>query len=192
MLSPKIPPKVFSSLFLFFTLYLFHFIFSFFLVNPNKTPTVIHANIWVISRIIPIVWFPNKLIPTVPIINKGPELLVKASILSPSSFVQSPFSLKWHTIFAPTGYPLIIPIKKAYAPSPGTLKIGLINLFRYFPSIGIKLVLFRSSVATKNGKRVGTTEFAHRKRPSFAEVKLVFENNTKHKIKLQKIIIYYL
>ena len=56
----------------------------------------------------------------------------------------------------------------------------------------IKLVLFRSSVATKNGKRVGTTEFAHRKRPSFAEVKLVFENNTKHKIKLQKIIIYNL
>ena len=79
----------------------------------------------------------NKLIPTVPIIKSGPELLVKASNLSPSSFVQIPFCLKFVTILAPIGYPLIIPIINAKAPSPGTLKIGLINLFKTFPKISI-------------------------------------------------------
>ena len=54
-------------------------------------------------------------------INNGPELLVNAINLSPSSLVQIFFSLKSTTILAPVGYPLIIPIIKAIAPSPGTL-----------------------------------------------------------------------
>lgn len=79
----------------------------------------------------------NKLIPTVPIIKSGPELLVKAISLSPSSLVHMPFCLKLVTILAPIGYPLMIPIIKAKAPSPGTLNIGLINLFKAFPRKGI-------------------------------------------------------
>lgn len=59
------------------------------------------------------VWeLPNKLIPTVPIIKRGPELLLKHSILSPSDFEHIPSCLRFVTILAPTGYPLIIPIKK--------------------------------------------------------------------------------
>ena len=57
--------------------------------------------------------FLNINIPTVPITNKGPELLVKLSSLSHSSLVQILFCLKLVAIFAPTGYPLIIPIIKA-------------------------------------------------------------------------------
>ena len=82
----------------------------------------------------------NKLIPTVPIINKGPELLVKANNLSHSSLVQVPSSRNLVTILAPIGYPLMIPIRRAKLPSPGTLKIGRIHLFKSFPKNGIKLV----------------------------------------------------
>lgn len=79
-------------------------------------------------------------IPTVPIINNGPELFVNEISLSHSSFVQIPWALKLAIIFAPIGYPLIIPIINGKAPSPGTLKIGLISLFRNFPKKEITFV----------------------------------------------------
>ena len=56
-----------------------------------------------ISNNKPIVEFPNILIPTVPTINKGPELFVKLKSLSHSSLEQILFTLKSHAIFAPTG-----------------------------------------------------------------------------------------
>ena len=74
----------------------------------------------------PIAVFLNIRIPTVPIMNKGPELFVKLSNLSHSSFVQILFFLKLVAIFAPTGYPLIMPIIKAKLPSPRTLNNGFI------------------------------------------------------------------
>ena len=83
---------------------------------------------------------PNKVIPTVPTINSGPELLVKASNLSASCLVTIPCSIKLETIFAPTGYPLISPIRKAKAPSPGTLNNGLIIGFSHLPKYFITLV----------------------------------------------------
>lgn len=101
--------------------------------NLKTTPTLIQAKRWDKNNKIPVRVSKNKLIPTVPIIKRGPELLVKARSLSPSSFVQIPFCLKLVTILAPIGYPLIIPIINAKAPTPGTLKIGLINLFKTFP-----------------------------------------------------------
>ena len=52
---------------------------------------------------IPITVFLNIKIPTVPIINRGPELLVKLSNLSHSSLLQILFFLKLLAIFAPTG-----------------------------------------------------------------------------------------
>lgn len=71
--------------------------------NLNITPTVKEASKWVTNRTRPIVVFPKREIPTVPIIKRGPELLVKVISLSASSFVQIPFFLKLVTIFAPTG-----------------------------------------------------------------------------------------
>ena len=124
----------------------------------------------------------NNPIPIVPIIKSGPELFVKASNLSASSFVQIPWDLKFETIFAPIGYPLIIPIIKGKAPSPGTLNIGLINLFKSFPKIEITFVYPRSSVAMKKGSREGTTEFAHKASPVFADDKFAFENINKNRV----------
>ena len=78
----------------------------------------------------PITELPNIPMPTVPTINKGPELFVKLSNRSHSALVQILFSLKLDAIFAPTGYPLIIPMINAKLPSPRTLNIGFINLFK--------------------------------------------------------------
>ena len=70
--------------------------------------------------------------------------------------------------------------------SPGTLKIGLINLFKILPSKYAKFVLHKSSAATKKGNKLGSTFVAHKLRPSFAAIKFVSENNkrlTKNRIK---------
>lgn len=125
---------------------------SFLLKNLKITPTVIHAIKWVIKSNKPILLLANKPIPTVPIINKGPELFVNASILLPSSLVQIPLFLKSVTILAPTGYPLISPIINAKEPSPGTLKSGLIILFKVLPKYCTILVLPNNSVANKKEK----------------------------------------
>ena len=69
----------------------------------NKIPTVIQASICVIRSKIPVLVSLKSPIPTVPTINKGPELFVKAISLSASIFVQRPCFLKSDTIFAPTG-----------------------------------------------------------------------------------------
>ena len=59
--------------------------------NLKINPTVILASKCVTKSKIPIIVFPNILIPTVPIINKGPELLVKLKSLSHSSLEQMQF-----------------------------------------------------------------------------------------------------
>ena len=61
----------------------------------------------------------------------------------------------------------MIPIIKAKAPSPGTLKIGLIMGFNIFPIKGTINVDFRSSVATKKGRSDGTMELAQSAKPDF-------------------------
>jgi len=53
----------------------------------------------------PVLVSKNKPIPTLPTINKGPELFVKLKSLSASGFVQIPVFLKSATILAPVGYP---------------------------------------------------------------------------------------
>ena len=71
---------------------------------------------------------------------------------------------------------------KGNAPSPGTLKIGLINLFKSFPKIEITFVYPSNSVAIKKGSKDGTTEFAHRASPVFADDRLALENINKNKV----------
>ena len=73
------------------------------LKKRNVIPTVMQARMWLIKSKIPISVLPNKVMPTVPIINNGPELLVKANNLSASSLVTIFWSIKFATILAPTG-----------------------------------------------------------------------------------------
>ena len=51
----------------------------------------------------PILELPSNPEPTVPTINRGPELLVNAISLSHSSVLQIFFSFKFETILAPVG-----------------------------------------------------------------------------------------
>ena len=108
--------------------------------NLKIIPTVMHANICVDKSNIPTCKSPKRDIPTVPIIKRGPELLVKAKRRSASMEVQIPSFLNLETIFSLFFYPLIIPIIKGKEPSPGTLNSGLIKKFRRAPSIEITLV----------------------------------------------------
>ena len=78
-------------------------LFLLFFHHLNKIPTVIHAKICVISNKIPVLVSLKRPIPTVPIMNKGPELFVKAISLSASISEHKPCFLKSATIFAPTG-----------------------------------------------------------------------------------------
>lgn len=50
----------------------------------------------------------------------------------------------------------------------------------------MKFVLHNNSVATKNGNRVGTTEFAHKIKPFLAASKLVAENKMRLKVNNKK------
>ena len=125
-----------------------------------------------------------------PIINKGPELFVKASILSASFCVHNLLEYKSDTILAPTGYPLISPITKGNEATPGKLKIGFIYLSNFMLKKYIRFVCFKSSTATKNGKSEGTTLLAHKVMPFFAALKLLFVKKTrknKYKIKIIEI-----
>ena len=115
----------------------------------NSIPTLIHPNMCVIKSKIPICVFPNILIPTVPIINRGPELFVKLNSLSHSGLEQIFLFLNSVAILAPTGYPLINPIIKQKAPLPDILNKGFIILFSSLPRNDIIEVCSNSSVATK-------------------------------------------
>ena len=119
-----------------------------------------HESICVNNKRIPIIVFPNIVIPTVPIINSGPELLVKLKSLSHSDLEQIFSSLNLQAILAPTGYPLISPIIKAKEPAPFTLKRGFIINSNFLPKCVMIFVCINNSVATKNGNNDGTTEFA--------------------------------
>ena len=75
----------------------------FFFQNRKSIPTDKEASKWVINSKTPIIVFRYSKIPTEPIINKGPELLVKLKSLSHSSFVQIFSFLKLVAILAPMG-----------------------------------------------------------------------------------------
>ena len=154
----------------------------------NSIPTLIHPNMCVIKSKTPICVFPNILIPTVPIINRGPELFVKLNSLSHSGLEQIFLFLNSVAILAPTGYPLINPIIKQKAPLPDILNNGFIILFSSLPKNDIIEVCSNSSVATKNGNRDGTTEVAHNVSPVFIAGRLFFENSRRHIANIRKMI----
>ena len=138
ILSDKISPKLEKEAGVFVFAYVLEVeecesqSFAFF-QKRKMIPTDKEASKCVINSKIPIMVFRYSKIPTDPIINKGPELFVKLKSLSHSSFVQIFSFLKLVAIFAPIGYPLMIPIIKAKAPSPRILNKGFINRFNRLP-----------------------------------------------------------
>lgn len=94
----------------------------FFFQYLKITPTTREAKIWEMKSKTPITALRNINIPTVPIIKRGPELFVKLSNLSHSSFVHNLLFLRSQAILAPIGYPLSIPIINAKAPCPRYIK----------------------------------------------------------------------
>ena len=104
--SPRVPTLIFLSLLSCIdVLYIMSFGLSFFFQNLNKKPTVKLPKMCDIKSRRPIKEFPNIVMPTLPKIKRGPELLVKLSNLSHSCLEQIFFSLKLTAILAPTGYP---------------------------------------------------------------------------------------
>ena len=102
-ISPKFDKDIFDGNLFEFTCKKEDLLFLLTFHHLNKIPTVIQASICVIRSKIPVLVSLKSPIPTVPTINKGPELFVKAISLSASIFVQRPCFLKSDTIFAPTG-----------------------------------------------------------------------------------------
>jgi len=125
---------------------------------------------------------------TAPIINSGPELFEKVISLSASVLVKSLSFLISDVIFAPTGYPLVMPMVKAKEAQPGTLKSGRIIGSSSTPTDLIKPVPFNRFEATKKGNKDGNTTLSHRLRPFAAAVTDVFENIIRHSIKITQII----
>ena len=66
-------------------------------------PTVMHARIWHMYRNMPAEAEPSIPVPTAPVMNSGPELLVNASSRSASVLVRALLFLRSDVILAPTG-----------------------------------------------------------------------------------------
>ena len=108
ILSDKISPKLENDASVLFIVYALEeeedkSVCLFFFQKRKIMPTDKEASKWVINSKRPIIVFRYSKIPTEPIINKGPELLVKLSSLSHSSFVQICSFLKLVAILAPIG-----------------------------------------------------------------------------------------
>lgn len=128
---------------------------------------------------------PSIPVPTAPIMNRGPELFVKASSLSASCLVNEPLFLISVVILAPTGYPDVTPRAKAKEAQPGTLNKGLISGSSRLPATLVKPEEFIISLATKKGNSEGTTTEAHRLRPFSADLTAVLENIIRHMMKIR-------
>lgn len=123
-------------------------------------PTVILPKICDISNSNPILLLLNIAIPQVPIMNNGPEVLVKASSREASALLHFPSWYNSDVIFAPVGYPESQPMESAKAPSPGTLNKGRMIGVNSVPMRSTKGVAFNKSIHMKNGSKDGITLFA--------------------------------
>jgi hypothetical protein len=130
---------------------------------------------------------PSIPVPTAPIMNRGPELFVKASSLSASCLVNEPLFLISVVILAPTGYPDVTPRARAKEAQPGTLNKGLISGSSRLPAALVKPEEFIISLATKKGNSEGTTTEAHRLRPFSADFTAVLEYMIRHMMKIRHI-----
>jgi hypothetical protein len=127
---------------------------------------------------------------TAPVMNRGPEVLHKLSSLCPSKGVQSFSCRSLEVIFAPTGYPEEMLMKKSKEPSPGTLNIGPIRGRKMEPN---RLTIPRPiSISTqiKKGRSAGQTILNQSFRPSNEAEKASPGYLIMHMTRIQKIMEY--
>lgn len=84
-------------------------------------PFSMAPSMWLVNNIYPAETLLSIPVPTAPIINNGPEVLLKERILCPSSEVMWPDLINAEVILAPDGYPEKMLIINAYAPYPDVL-----------------------------------------------------------------------
>lgn len=121
--------------------------------------------------------------------KKGLELLVYAIKRSASIGEICLLFFKLQTTFAPIGYPLIFPNIKAIDDSPGTLKIGFMNLLKTLPKMEVTFVFKSNSVAIKNGNKDGNTLKAQSSIPIFVAFKVGSESINNKIINIENIIV---
>ncbi|HQE67566.1 MAG TPA: hypothetical protein PLE05_12110, partial [Bacillota bacterium] len=117
-----------------------------------------------------------------------PEVLHKLSSLCPSARVQRFLLYSSAVIFAPTGYPEDILIKKSKEPSPGTLNTGPIRGRKAEPNSLTIPRPMRISMQIKKGRSAGQTTLNHSFKPSREAAKaspgyLIMNNTRIQKIK---------
>ena len=122
--------------------------------------------------------------------NKGPELFVKViKWFASSNVILFDFS-RSAVVFAPIGYPLVIPKTSAIEDIPGSLKRGCIIGLRIRPIIVFIPVILRSSLKTRKENKEGKIIFAHSRREFLVEDRIVVGEmiiNTVHiRIKIEK------
>ena len=76
----------------------------------------------------------------------------------------------------------------AKAPLPEILKIGFMIVVKIFENIFGILVYESNSVAIKNGRSEGTTEFAHSFSPAFVALILLDEKRIRQIVKIKNSI----
>lgn len=152
------------------------------------SPTVILPRIWEINSKTPILLLLNIAIPQVPIMNKGPEVLVNASKRDASSKVHLPSWYNSDVILAPVGYPESQPIERAKAPVPETLNKGFIIGVKSVLMILTNLVFFNKSIHMKNGNKEGITLFAQSLSALWVTSKVLDEKQTMQSIINNKTI----
>ena len=154
----------------------------------KTNPTVMLPKICAINSKNPILLSLNIAIPHVPMMNNGPDVLVKASNREASAFVHLPSWYNSDVIFAPVGYPESQPIESAKAPTPGTPNKGRIIGVNNLLTMATKGVAFNKSIQMKNGNKDGITLFAQSFKAFWATSKVLDEKQTMQIIRNNKII----
>jgi len=135
------------------------------------------------TRIAERIWIPQscqsihlfgKLFIKIPNRKAGPALLENASILSASALDMCPFSHSSDTAFAPTGYPLRMPVRKIPTEPgeiPMTLPIGL-----HIGKADTRMAVVSMLDSTKNGKIDGIMLCKHRSAADCPAIRAVLES----------------
>jgi len=143
-------------------------------------------------KITPILYSPNRLVPTAPITKIGPEVVQKIDIFLASLSEIKPFWKSSDIIFAPIGYPDNILIKNANNDIPGVPNNFWENLSHFLVILNTKPSSISSFVKSINGNSPGMTAVIKRLIPSIVPFEYFdgFEiiNSITRNISIEKIV----